>query len=216
MKSIIMSGLVASEPQLRYTADNQTPICEFMLRLQNPKTSDSDVIKVVAWNNLAQELAETVHQATTVVVEGRLKTSVREVNEHKEKHISITASRVHCLPEVELNLNQVSLIGRLGQDPDVRYFGSGNVVSNFSVAVRGSSNSDPDWFTVELWGKTAEVAADYTRKGGQVGIIGQVVIDHWKDRTSGDERSTPVIKGSQISLISSSSPTESSESLDEF
>jgi len=212
MKSIIISGPVANEPQLRYTADNQTPICEFMLRLENPRTSNSDLIKVVAWNNLAQELAETVHQATTVVVEGRLKTSVREVNSHKEKHVSITASRVHALSDaVGLNLNQVNLIGRLGQDPDVRYFESGNVVSNFSVAVRGSSNSDPDWFTVELWGKTAEVAADYTRKGGQVGIIGQVVIDHWKDRTSGDDRVRPVIKGSQISLISGTTSAEPSE-----
>jgi single-strand DNA-binding protein len=73
-----------------------------------------------------------------------------------------------------MSLNSVILVGRVGGDPDVKYFESGSVVCRLTLAVnRASRNNDqPDWFNLELWGKQAEVAANYVRKGSQIGVSG--------------------------------------------
>ncbi|MEL6222666.1 MAG: single-stranded DNA-binding protein [Cyanobacteria bacterium J06627_8] len=102
-------------------------------------------------------------------------------------------------------LNVVTLVGRAGRDPDVRYFESGSVVCKFTIAVnRRRRNSDePDWFNLEIWGKTAEVAANYVRKGSLVGVTGALKVDHWKDRNTGADRSSPVIRVERLDLLGS-------------
>lgn len=113
-----------------------------------------------------------------------------------------------------MSLNVVSLVGRAGGDPDVRYFESGSVKCNLTLAVdRRSRNSDqPDWFSLELWGKTAEVAANYVRKGSLIGITGALKFDHWQDRTTGAERSRPVIRVDRLELLGSKRDSDSSMS----
>lgn len=107
-------------------------------------------------------------------------------------------------------VNVVTLVGRAGVDPDVRYFESGSVVCNFTIAVnRRRRNSDePDWFNLEIWGKTAEVAANYVRKGSLVGVTGALKIDHWKDRSTGADRSKPVIRVERLELLGSKRDNE--------
>jgi single-strand DNA-binding protein len=104
-----------------------------------------------------------------------------------------------------MGLNLVNLVGRVGQDPDVKYFESGNVVCNVTLAVdRRTRNSDqPDWFRLEMWGKTAEIAANYVRKGSQIGVTGSLKLDHWKDRNTGADRSSPVIRVDRLDLLGS-------------
>lgn len=104
-----------------------------------------------------------------------------------------------------MTLNVVTLVGRVGQDPDVRYFESGSVKCQLTLAVRRPTrNSDqPDWFNLELWGKDAEVAANYVRKGSLIGVKGSLKIDSWSDRATGANRSTPVIKVDKIDLLGS-------------
>ena len=84
-------------------------------------------------------------------------------------------------------LNVVNLVGRCGVDPDIRYFESGKVLCRLTLAVnRPTKNDDqPDWFSLELWGKDAEVASNYVRKGSLLGIQGRLKIDTWTDRGSG-------------------------------
>ena len=65
-----------------------------------------------------------------------------------------------------MGVNSITLVGRAGRDPEVRYFESGSMVANLTLAVnRRSSGDEPDWFNLEIWGKQAQVAADYVRKG---------------------------------------------------
>ena len=111
-----------------------------------------------------------------------------------------------------MSLNVVTLVGRAGRDPEVRYFESGNVLCKFTIAVdRRSRNSDqPDWFNLELWGRTAEVAANYVRKGSLVGITGALKIDSWQDRASGNMRSTPVVRVDRLELLGSRRDNEAS------
>ncbi|MGG6295158.1 single-stranded DNA-binding protein [Leptolyngbya sp. AN02str] len=104
-----------------------------------------------------------------------------------------------------MSINVVTLVGRAGRDPEVKYFESGNVVCNLTLAVnRRTRNSDePDWFNLEIWGKTAQIAADYVRKGSLIGVTGSLKFDYWQDRSTGVERSKPVIRVDRLELLGS-------------
>lgn len=120
-----------------------------------------------------------------------------------------------------MSINLVTLVGRVGGDPDVKYFESGNVVCNLTLAVRRRSrNSDqPDWFSLELWGRNAEVAANYVRKGSLIGITGSLKFDSWQDRNTGVLRTKPVVRVDRLDLLGSRRDNEAampSYSNDEF
>lgn len=97
-------------------------------------------------------------------------------------------------------VNSIHLVGRAGRDPEVKYFESGSVVCNFTLAVnRRTSNKDepPDWFDLEVWGKSAEAAANYVKKGALLSVQGNLKFDHWTDKNSGTPRSRPVVRVNQ-------------------
>ena len=103
-----------------------------------------------------------------------------------------------------MSVNSISLVGRAGRDPEVKYFESGSIVANFTLAVsRRSRNEEPDWFNLEVWGKQAQVAADYVRKGSLLGITGSLKLDQWKDKHTGDNKSKPVIRVDRLELLGS-------------
>jgi single-strand DNA-binding protein len=109
-----------------------------------------------------------------------------------------------------MSLNIVTLVGRVGGDPDVKYFESGSVKCSLTLAVkRQTSQSDePDWFNLELWGKTAEVAANYVRKGGLIGVKGSLKIETWIDKQTGGNRSRPMIRVDKLELLGSKRDSE--------
>ncbi|HEY9769916.1 MAG TPA: single-stranded DNA-binding protein [Coleofasciculaceae cyanobacterium] len=104
-----------------------------------------------------------------------------------------------------MTLNVVNLVGRAGAAPEVKYFDSGSVLCKLPLAVnRRSRNSDqPDWFNLEMWGKTAEVAGNYVQKGKLIGIQGSLKIETWTDRNTGGQRSRPTIKVDRLELLGS-------------
>ncbi len=110
-----------------------------------------------------------------------------------------------------MSLNIVTLVGRAGRDPEVKYFESGKVVCNLTLAVdrRTRRSDEPDWFNLEIWDKTAEVAANYVRKGSLIGVKGSLKFDYWDDRTTGVKRSKPVIRVDQLDLLGSKRDNES-------
>ena len=103
-----------------------------------------------------------------------------------------------------MEINTINLVGRAGREPDVRYFESGSTVANFTIAVNRISRGDePDWFNLEIWGKQAQIAADYVKKGSLVGITGSFKIDSWKDKNTGEDRFKPVVRVDRLNLLSS-------------
>jgi single-strand DNA-binding protein len=117
---------------------------------------------------------------------------------------------------MSLNLNVVNLVGRVGSDPDIKYFESGSVKCRLTLAVnKRSKNAKPDWFNLELWGKTAEVAGNYVRKGSLIGIKGSLKFDTWTDRNSGVERSSPVIHVDDLNLLGSKGDSQQDQGYDE-
>ena len=110
-----------------------------------------------------------------------------------------------------MTINTVTLVGRAGRDPEVRYFESGTVVANLTMAVnRRNRDDEPDWFNLEIWGKQAQVAADYVKKGSLIGITGSFKLDSWKDRNTGEDRNKPVVRVDRLELLGSRKDSENS------
>ena len=108
-------------------------------------------------------------------------------------------------------INTVTLVGRAGRDPEVKYFESGTVVANLTMAVsRRTRNDEPDWFNLEIWGKQAQIAADYVKKGSLIGITGSFKLDSWKDRNTGEDRKKPVVRVDRLELLGSRRDSENS------
>ena len=111
-----------------------------------------------------------------------------------------------------MEINTINLVGRAGREPDVRYFESGSIVANFTLAVnRRSRDEEPDWFNLEIWGKQAQIAADYVRKGSLIGITGSFKIDSWKDKNTGEDRYKPVVRVDRLNLLSSRKESDNNQ-----
>ena len=94
------------------------------------------------------------------------------------------------------NFNKVMLNGNLTRDPEVRYTPKGTAVTEIGLAVNriysGENNEKREETTfvdVTLWGRTAEVAGEYLKKGRPVFIEGRLQLDSWEDKQSGQKRS---------------------------
>ena len=116
-----------------------------------------------------------------------------------------------------MNLNVVHLIGRVGRDPEIKYFDSGKVKCTLTIAVnRIKKDETPDWFDLELWDKVAEIAANYVKKGSQIGIKGSLKIETWNDRNSGANRSKPIIRVDKLDLLDSKKDSQNSQQRSDF
>ena len=101
-------------------------------------------------------------------------------------------------------MNVITLVGRAGRDPEIRYFESGTMVANLSLAVNAyKKDEEPDWFNLVIWGKQAQVAADYVRKGSQLAVSGRSTSEHWTDKNTGEKRSKPIVNVDRITLLGS-------------
>ena len=99
-------------------------------------------------------------------------------------------------------INSVVVVGRVGQDPDMKYFESGKVKTSFSVAVNrwSKEGEKTDWFNIELWDKNAEIAGEYVKKGRMVAIDGKLAINKWKD-LDGVEKERYIIRANNLRLL---------------
>lgn len=98
-------------------------------------------------------------------------------------------------------VNKVILVGNLGQDPEVRYMPNGGAVANITLATSeswrdkqtGEMKEQTEWHRVVLFGKLAEVAGEYLRKGSQVYIEGQLRTRKWTDQAGVEKYTTEVV-----------------------
>lgn len=103
------------------------------------------------------------------------------------------------------HINVVELTGRLGKDPEPKYFPSGKILTKVSLAVnRRGKDVEPNWFDLEVWGKDGETLANYGKKGDLIGIEGELKLDSWTDKLSGVERNKPVVNVNRLELLSNS------------
>lgn len=98
-----------------------------------------------------------------------------------------------------MSVNKVILVGRLGQNPEVRYTPSGAAVANFSVATNeswtdksGQKQERTEWHRVVVWGKLAELCNQYLAKGRQVYVEGRLQTRQWQDKDGQTKYTTEV------------------------
>ncbi len=98
-------------------------------------------------------------------------------------------------------INKVILIGNLGQDPETRYMPSGSAVTNLRIATTesfkdketGERQERTEWHSVAMFGKLAEISAEYLKKGSQVYIEGRLRTRKWQDKEGKDRYTTEIV-----------------------
>lgn len=98
-------------------------------------------------------------------------------------------------------VNKVIIVGTLGNDPEVKYSASGSAIANLSVATSeqwkdkqtGEKKEYTEWHRIVIFGKLAEVAGEYLRKGSQVYIEGQLRTRKWTDSNGVDKYTTEIV-----------------------
>lgn len=104
-------------------------------------------------------------------------------------------------------VNKVILLGRLGQDPELKYTPSGAAVANFSLATNevwkdkeGNKKERTEWHRIVLWHKTAELASEYLKKGSRLYVEGRLQTRSWDDK-DGNKRYMTEVVGDTITFI---------------
>lgn len=108
------------------------------------------------------------------------------------------------------SFNKVILLGNLTRDPEVRYTPKGTAVTELGMAVNrvytaenGEKREETTFVDVTLWGRTAEIAGEYLKKGRPVFIEGRLQLDTWDDKQTGQKRSKLKVVGEGLQLIGS-------------
>ncbi len=98
------------------------------------------------------------------------------------------------------SVNKVILIGNLGRDPETRYMPDGGAVTNVSIATTetwkdksGEKQEKTEWHRVAFFGKLAEIAGEYLKKGSQVYVEGRLQTRKWQDKDGQDKYTTEII-----------------------
>ena len=106
------------------------------------------------------------------------------------------------------SFNKVILLGNLTRDPEVRYTPKGTAVTELGMAVNrvytaenGEKREETTFVDVTLWGRTAEIAGEYLKKGRPVLIEGRLQLDTWDDKQSGQKRSKLKVIGEGLQLL---------------
>src|SRR2546421_13058860 len=108
------------------------------------------------------------------------------------------------------SFNKVILLGNLTRDPEVRYTPKGSAVCDLGIAVNrvyttdsGEKREEATFVDVTFWGRTAEVAGEYLKKGRPVFIEGRLQLDSWEDKQSGQKRSKLKVIGETMQMLGS-------------
>lgn len=119
-----------------------------------------------------------------------------------------------------MSVNKVILLGRLGQDPELKYTPGGSPVCNFSVATteawtdkQGQKQEKTEWHRIVVWGKLAELCNQYLSKGRQAFIEGRLQTRSWDDK-DGNKRYTTEILATTVQFIGGATASQGSQAVD--
>ncbi len=110
--------------------------------------------------------------------------------------------------------NQITIIGRVGAQPEMKYLDSGKVITKFNLAVKRffvkEGKQDTDWFQCHFWGKQGEMAGEMIKKGAHISVTGTMRIDKWESN-DGKKGISPLVLGDNFYFCESKK-----ETVDEF
>ena len=121
------------------------------------------------------------------------------------------------------SFNRVVLVGNLTRDPQLKYLPNGTAVAEVSLATNrkwkdsgGQKKTEVTYTDCNLWGRTAEVAAQYLRKGSQVLFEGRLSQDSWTDKTTGDKRTKTYVTVESMTMLGSPRQSDQRPASDSF
>jgi len=120
-------------------------------------------------------------------------------------------------------INKVILVGNLGRDPEVRYSPSGQAVANVTLATSeswkdkntGEKQERTEWHRVVFFGRLAEIAGEYLKKGAQIYIEGRLQTRKWQDKDGNDRYTTEIVANEMQMLGSRSGAGQPSENFNQ-
>jgi single-strand DNA-binding protein len=108
------------------------------------------------------------------------------------------------------SFNKVMLIGNVTRDPEVKYTPKGSAVADVGLAINrtyqnqsGEKVEEVTYLDVELWGRLAEIAGEYAKKGRPIFVEGRLRMDSWEDKQSGQKRNRLKVVGEGLQLLGS-------------
>jgi single-strand DNA-binding protein len=106
------------------------------------------------------------------------------------------------------NLNKVQLIGNVTRDPEVKYTPKGSAVTDLGLAINrfyttetGEKKEEVTFVDVTLWGRQAEIAGEYCKKGRSIYVEGRLQLDSWEDKATGQKRNRLRVVGDTMQLL---------------
>ena len=109
------------------------------------------------------------------------------------------------------SVNKVILVGNLGADPETKYLPSGDAVTNIRIATTdkwkdkasGEKKEATEWHRISFFGKLAEIAGEYLKKGSQVYVEGQLRTRKYQDKETGKDRYSTEIRADRMQMLGS-------------
>jgi len=113
-------------------------------------------------------------------------------------------------------VNKAIIVGTLGQDPEIRYTANGSAVANISVATNeswkdkqtGEAQERTEWHRIVMFGRLAEIAQQYLKKGSQAYFEGRIQTRKWQDQSGNDRYSTEIV-ANEMQMLGGRAPMES-------
>src|SRR6202521_697917 len=130
-----------------------------------------------------------------------------ETGKHRRSRQFFSPLHLSSAILLRMSVNKAILVGRLGRDPETRYTSSGQAVANFSVATdetfkdrNGERQKRTEWHKIVVWGKQAEIAQQYLKKGSLIFIEGRIQSREWQDK-EGQKRTSFEIVASNFRML---------------
>jgi single-strand DNA-binding protein len=128
-------------------------------------------------------------------------------NDTKAYTLFLLGFEIYQTGRAAMSVNKVILVGRLGRDPETRFTGGGQAVANFSVATdetykdkNGERQKRTEWHKIVVWGKQAEIAQQYLKKGSLIFIEGRIQSREWQDK-EGQKRTSFEIVATNFRML---------------
>jgi single-strand DNA-binding protein len=157
--------------------------------------ADIPMIAVAAYSSLA-DVARSLACGDVVLLIGQIDIVKRD---GAPPSVSLLCRSIVRGMPIGTRLNEMTVAGRVGGDPDSKYFESGKNNAKLSVAAKGGGKIE-SWFNIVFWDRVAATATDYVKKGSWIEAQGAIDYEYWLDKSTGEQRSKLTLNGRQLNL----------------
>ena len=203
-------GNVGAAPEIRQTTGGKT-VANFQLatnfsfrdRSSGERTEKTEWHRIVAFGPLAELVEKYISSGSPLLAIGRLQTRKWQSQDGQDRWTTeVILEDMHFLPGAPGRpVNEVTLLGNVGEAPEVRFTAAGNAVANFQMATNhrytnrstGEKVENTDWHRLVAFGKVAELVQTYVSSGTPLYVKGRIQTRKWQGQDGQDRYTTEVV-----------------------